>query len=875
MFLVPSFAAAKETLRPVSLQLNWKHQSQFAGYYMAIEKGFYSEAGIELTLVEKNINNNDVQPVLDKVATFGISNSSILIPILNGEPLVIVSAIYQHNPLAFIVKKGSEISSPYQFKDKKIALRSVQDQASLYAMLAKLKIDNLDYEIVRPTTFNKLMLGDGLVDVSAGNLTSLPFLYERSDVQIVSIKPSNYGIDSYGDLIFTTVETMNNDPELVEKFITASIKGWNYALDNPAESVAHIHANYKTELTKEALRFELNKIEELINRQVMPIGSMYPQRFEKIADTYKELGLVDARSTLNKYLINDFVSKKEKLSNKQRFQVLVVVGMLLIISILLVINNKVLASRVRKRTLDLDEKLALIKNQNEELEKAKENAEQAVRVKTRFLSNMSHEIRTPLFGITALTELLDTDELHEKQRKYVTLLRRTTHHLGGIVNDILDYSKITGGMLSIKCLPFSIRSLLADIGKQYELLAAEKNISFEIQINPEAPDELMGDPQRIKQIIQNLCSNAIKFTVKGGVIVSIRITPNKENDKYNITFKIKDSGIGISEAKQQRLFNAFEQLESDDNRNFEGSGLGLSITYQLCQLMNANIKIESTLNKGTLVSIAMAIDISKAFIQPHDKDPKLLSSLTLLLVGSDTAELRRRATALSDSGLTIIMQHSKEDALRHISEQSVDLVLLDLFDQGVPASNFISSARECTKNKLVKILITSNYAEVEAKALIKPAEADAILSLPTSLYSITSSVFADLAAQQTEPQKQFRILLVEDNLLNQELMLNMLMKHSKDIVVANNGEECLSILKHRQDFDVILMDIQMPVMDGLEAMKEIQKDTMLSNIPVIAVTANALADDVETYLTSGFVKHISKPFTSEQLISGIHSMVKN
>lgn len=874
VFLSPSFAMAEEPLTPVTLQLKWEHQSQFAGYYMAIEKGFYADAGIKLTLVEKNINSNDVQPVLDNVATFGIANSSILIPIMNGEPLVIVSTIYQHSPLAFITKKESEIYSPYQFKGKRLSLRMVQDQASLYAVLSKLKIAPTDYEIVPQTSFNKLLLKDDLVDVSAGYITNLPYWYESSDIPVVTIEPRDYGIDFYGDLIFTTVETVENQPDLVNKFVDASIKGWHYALDNPEETVAHIHSSYASNKTQEALRFELEKLRELIAREILPIGSMFHERFKNIANIYKELGLVDEHAVLGKYQIRDYISESKAFSAEQHLQVFIIVGVLLLISILLVINNKILSSRVRKRTVELDEKVALIENQNEELEQAKRSAEQAVLVKSRFLSNMSHEIRTPLFGITALTELLDTDELEEKQRKYVTLLRRTTHHLGGIVNDILDYSKITGGMLSIKCLPFSIRSLLNDISKQYELLAAEKNIGFEVHINPEAPDELMGDPQRIKQVIQNICSNAIKFTVKGGVIVSIRITPSTESDKYNVSFIIKDTGIGISDAKQKRLFNAFEQLESEDKRNFEGSGLGLSITYQLCQLMNASIKIESALNQGTSVSISMTLNLSKAFLQSHEKDPHIAAPIALLLVSNDTAEVRRRAVALSKSGLKIAMQHSAENALKHLSEHSVDIILFGLFDQAVNLPGFIISARDRSQNKHLKVLITSNYAETEAKALIEPAEADEILSLPTSLYSITSCIFADLAAKQTSEEKQFRILLVEDNLLNQELMLNMLMPYSKDIVVANNGEECMRALKLRQDFDIILMDIQMPVMDGLEAMREIKKDEVLSRIPVIAVTANALEDDVNTYLESGFAKHISKPFTSEQLIKGIHSTVR-
>jgi ABC-type nitrate/sulfonate/bicarbonate transport system substrate-binding protein len=195
VFLSPSFAMAEEPLTPVTLQLKWEHQSQFAGYYMAIEKGFYADAGIKLTLVEKNINSNDVQPVLDNVATFGIANSSILIPIMNGEPLVIVSTIYQHSPLAFITKKESEIYSPYQFKGKRLSLRMVQDQASLYAVLSKLKIAPTDYEIVPQTSFNKLLLKDDLVDVSAGYITNLPYWYESSDIPVVTIEPRDYGID--------------------------------------------------------------------------------------------------------------------------------------------------------------------------------------------------------------------------------------------------------------------------------------------------------------------------------------------------------------------------------------------------------------------------------------------------------------------------------------------------------------------------------------------------------------------------------------------------------------------------------------------------------------------------------------------------------
>jgi CheY-like chemotaxis protein/anti-sigma regulatory factor (Ser/Thr protein kinase) len=429
-------------------------------------------------------------------------------------------------------------------------------------------------------------------------------------------------------------------------------------------------------------------------------------------------------------------------------------------------------------------------------------------------------------------------------------------------------------MLSIKRIPFSIRSLLADVSNQYEILAIEKNISFEAFINPDAPDELIGDPQRIKQILQNLCSNAIKFTMRGGIQVSLQIKQTEQKDKFKLSICVQDTGIGIRKKMQHKLFKPFEQIESEDNRHFEGSGLGLSITRQLCDLMNATIEFESELNKGTKASVVMQLDLSKAFLIDNDKDPTLSSPLSILLFGSDIAELKRRASALAKKGLTIFIQNSQQAAISHLSQHHVDILLTSLFDQQIDSPEFINVARKNSKNQRIKIIITSNYAEVEARALLKPSEVDAILSLPTSLFHITNGLLTEQALDNNVEQKQLDILLVEDNLLNQELMLNMLMRCSKDISVANNGKECLEVLNKKQSFDIILMDIQMPVMDGVEAMREIRKNKTISQIPVIAVTANALSDDVETYLNAGFAKHISKPFSSEQLINSIYSLVR-
>lgn len=402
LFVISPALAANEQ---VTLQLKWFHQFQFAGFYAAKEKGFYQEAGFDVEIKQRDINTDAMTDVLAGRADFGVSDSSIIVNRQKGQPVVVISTLFQTSPLIFMSLKTTEITSPYDLKGKRVMFQKNIDDASLQALMQMFQINDDDYELV-PHNFNDFALAQGSVDVMSAYRSNQPFKYQEKGIAIDILDPASYGIDFYGDLLFTTEERVRNDLDGVKRFVQATHQGWHYALENQQEIAELIIRKYAPDASLSNLLNEAKATARLIKPDLTPIGNVFPQRFERIAQTYRELAMVNNNNNIDGLLLQEHEPKPFTLDHRIAY---IMVTVFLIVSVYIVIQfrfNLRLKRLVREQTAALKSsnnrlthRNELLSKQKRDTEEAKLAAEQANQSKSLFLANMSHEIRTPMNGV--------------------------------------------------------------------------------------------------------------------------------------------------------------------------------------------------------------------------------------------------------------------------------------------------------------------------------------------------------------------------------------------------------------------------------------------------------------------------------------------
>ncbi|CAA0092844.1 Signal transduction histidine-protein kinase BarA [Zhongshania aliphaticivorans] len=537
--------------------------------------------------------------------------------------------------------------------------------------------------------------------------------------------------------------------------------------------------------------------------------------------------------------------------------------------------------------------LTVQKQQQSELEAAKAIAEDASKAKSEFLANMSHEIRTPMNAILGMLNLLKYTEMTDRQSDYVRKAGGAAEALLGIINDILDFSKIEAGKLLLDIQPVIIDNVLRDIAVILSMNLSDKNVEILFNIDPAVPKVVLGDSLRMKQILINLAGNAVKFTEKGEVMLSLYVQ-HERKDSLVLGFSVRDTGIGMSEEQQKRVFASFTQAEAGTNRRFGGTGLGLVISQRLIRLMGGELEVESELNKGSTFSFSLIVN--------KVKDQKLIDAgrrvvapecrhLHILVV-DDNSSARQIISGICQSlGWTTEEAASGEEAIRQVeeslrTEKYFDIAFIDWMMPGMDGWQAAKEIRnlniEIGRPRLV--MVTAHAKEVfDQRVDAESSPLDGFLMKPVTASDIYNSVMdaqagkslsfsEDIKDAQTADNalSGLRILLVEDNLTNQQVARELLAIEGAEIEVADNGKLGVERVRDAvKPFDVVLMDLQMPVMDGYQATHEIRNNLGLSQLPIIAMTANAMPADKEACLAAGMNDHIGKPFELAELVSAL------
>ncbi len=529
---------------------------------------------------------------------------------------------------------------------------------------------------------------------------------------------------------------------------------------------------------------------------------------------------------------------------------------------------------VDSRTKELSEKNKQLIKSNHDLRVAKEEAVRRAKARADFLANMSHEIRTPFNGVLGMISLTLEEPLSEKQKEQLNVAYSSGVSLLDLLNDILDISKVEAGKLTLESISFSLRKTTEDVARLLAQNAHAKHVALYSSIDPEFPEQVYGDPTRIRQVISNLAGNAIKFTDAGSVMICVRATPQQK-----IEICVRDTGIGIEQDRIESIFSPFSQGDTNITRKYGGTGLGLTLCRQLIAHMGGDIEVNSEIGKGSEFKVTIPLH-ADSMIQPPAIDEGLRNYRFLLMFQESNLTFKGIADELEHWGLKsqqIPFNQVQDLSLKDVKFSDNTVVLFD-------SRSIAPMLVEHPDIDLVKLILVARQnipSESNALALMRIEQ---MISAPVSrerLYETLCKVTRLTSTLKEEDDRlvapdrhsNHRVLLVEDNQVNQMVAKTILKKLGYDVSIAHNGREALDIIENG-DFDIVLMDCHMPVMDGYEATRHIRHDPRFDALPIVAVTANVMQGDKERCMSCGMNDYLTKPYEKKALAQLLEKWLK-